>query len=106
MSADRYSICPKCHEAHIQKLADLDKQIREAYGVLPFDEYEKLKELRELTEELDPKTTLREDWEIYIDSGITPDATLNVSYEARCSECGFGFKLKEAHDMFKGTKKL
>lgn len=88
MSADNWGICPRCkmewkakQDAAFQKAAD-------AYGKLPAAEYEALQEqaLAPLPEE----TTMREDYEIWIDE----DGFFSLEYSASCKKCGFRHEFK------------
>lgn len=98
MSADRWSVCPKCYEDHLEKIAEMEKDLEASYGKVPIEVYRQKEELLKLTQELDPKTTLREDWELYLEG-----AELHIRYEASCEECKLHFKMNEAHDIVKGA---
>jgi hypothetical protein len=76
MSANNYTICPKCK-------ASREKTLSEAYGKVTPQEYE---DLLEASPECDD---LREDWEVGIWKG-----KFIVDYRARCSACSFTFSYK------------
>ncbi len=85
MSADNWTICPKC-----RKLKDEEKRlhlqkIKDSYGKVDEEAYLKLKET--VLENLED--TLREDYEIEI-----YEDNFLVSYSGGCSVCGFKFEYK------------
>lgn len=77
MSADRWSSCPICHNLP-EKYRN---GIEHMYGVVPLNEFLKLKEE---CENLKNESTVREDYELYIDN----DGTLSISYFGKCDNCG------------------
>lgn len=81
MSADRWSICPKCKRQRDDAVSK--------YGKVSEKEY-----LALLTEQQQAKTfyDLREDWDI----GVAVDGVFEVSYACSCSKCGFKFDYKHA----------
>lgn len=87
MSADNWAICPKCKAEKDES----DEQVKNAYGVVPADEYMYLVELSKKKLE----NTLREDYEI----GIYDGNEFYINYTGRCSVCGF-------EKRFKHTEKL
>lgn len=95
MSADNWSICPKCRK---QKKAEADKQMTAAkasYGKVSADEYErKMKAARELID-LDLEDTLREDWEL----GIDDDGEVSINYRASCEVCDFEYTFKHEEKL-------
>ncbi len=82
MSADNWAICPKCKRLDDEKRRSFAKQIKEAYGTLPENEY--LEMIGQLNDPARLEETLREDYEI----GILNDY-FYVSYGAHCDKCGF-----------------
>lgn len=87
MSADNWTICPKCHEEHEKKLIEFDDQVTKAYGKVPPDEYERLrKERAQLETQAEPET-LREDYE----QGIL-EGEYYLRYSGHCNVCGFDFQ--------------
>lgn len=88
MSADAWRICPKCEK--INSEGDREKAISAAkflYGKVPQADWVRLMAQAEKVVD-DPKETLREDYEIYMDeSGF-----LNIHYRCGCDVCGFSHK--------------
>ena len=87
MSADNWTICPRCKKTHE---AERDARIIEAaekYGKVSADEWVKLNDLASKEEPLEE--SLREDYGIGIDS----DGHFEVSYRCSC-KCGFRFAYK------------
>jgi len=74
MSADRWSICPKCAKKH-------DEYLDELYGKVPKNVYDARMDEKVL------KDTLGEYYEVYLDD----DGEFVVHYEGICRECGFKY---------------
>ena len=92
MSADNWSICPRCKlekgEAHAAEV----ESFTAAYGKIPQDEYE------EWREQLKPPTleeTLREDYKSF----ITEDGRLYIGYKASCRNCPFHYEFKKEEHL-------
>lgn len=63
MSADNWTVCPRCRDrAKAEKLARAQAAV-DAYGKVSAEEYAALVERS--TEPLEPKETFREDYEFY-----------------------------------------
>ena len=100
MSADNWSVCPKCQEErerdHAERVKKHKARLKKAYGNVSADEYEEL--LREKPEDqkprLDEPQSVREDYEVGIVDG---NGEFFVSYRAECQECGYGFRFKFSH---------
>jgi len=91
MSADNWAICPRCK---LEEQRRYDLQLREvatAYGRLPAEEYESMREALRNRPEL--ATTLREDYESFITEG----GRFYISYTGACQACAFRhvFKVDE-----------
>lgn len=92
MSADRWSICPKCEEKYLQKVDDARKIVLEKYGIVSADEYhdaiETARKYDEGAEDL--AQTLRE----YFGFGVVDsDGTVSYRYHASCDACDFRVEL-------------
>lgn len=87
MSADNWTVCPRCHEAYEKKLIAFDEMVTRSYGKVPPEEYERLRKERALLETRDDPTSLREDYE----QGIM-DGEYYLRYSAHCQTCGWEFK--------------
>lgn len=86
MGADNWGVCPKCKEI-------AEKNIASAYGKVSEDEY-----LAILDKNKKVETSLREDYEIGVDS----DGEFSISYSCHCSKCGFKFEYKYSQDVSAG----
>lgn len=87
MSADNWTICPKCERKdRVDKEKALDIAIIN-YGKVSAEEYEHaiFKARKGLENEYDP--TFREDWEI----GLIGDE-FAVRYRGSCTNCDFAYK--------------
>ena len=89
MSADSWSICPKCHEKHDVSLVAFDRKVQDAYGEVPAEEYIRLlAELKEMENEKE-EYTLRENYS----QGIVDDEYC-LRYSAGCTVCGWQYEKK------------
>lgn len=87
MSADRWSICPKCTERREQKIAKLHSDVEDSYGKVTIEEWDNLRARVRKLEDSDKEDTLCEDF----DTRINEEWIFSVSYKAGCSECGFTY---------------
>jgi len=84
MSADNWTQCPKCVQAHVKDVQKNEREVRKLYGVVNATKYAELQSaLADLKAKKMPDT-LREDWEI----GISGNK-YTVGYYARCQQCDF-----------------
>ena len=82
MSASRWTTCPRCSaEAHAAKAAQ-HEAARAAYGVLPIEEFERLRAEADKPIKIDE--TVREDYEFY---GFE-DGLVRARYKGACMKCG------------------
>lgn len=86
MSADNWTVCPKCKIMFENKQDKLRQQTKDGYGKVSAEEY--LSMLTEATKEVVIDNTLREDFWI----GTKSDGTFKISYGCSCQRCGFSFK--------------
>lgn len=95
MSADNWTICPKCKLAFEVEQQRQSENLNKSYGRLPVDEWlarrDKIKVVPSVQD-----TTLREDYEI----GTDEDGTFSISYSCSCA-CGFSWKYKHSEDVQK-----
>lgn len=94
MSADNWSVCPRCRDrAKAEKIARAQAAV-DAYGKVSAEEYAALVERS--TEPLEPKETFREDYEFYGASG----GTVTASYSGHCDVCGLGVDFQYEHPFY------
>lgn len=93
MSADRWSICPKCGRTADAIRAERQQAVEAAYGTLPRAEWEAM--VAEADKPVEVYETLREDWDIY----LTNDAIVHVAYKAHCDKCGARAEFKHEHPL-------
>lgn len=86
MSADSYSVCPKCSLAAAKSKLDAVAAAELAYETKPAREWERLRRIADSIPE--PDQTVREDYEI----GLLTSGQFIVTYEGSCSACDFHFK--------------
>jgi hypothetical protein len=89
MSADNWSVCPKCKEIAQKEFDDLMLKAGESYGKVSPEEY--LERIHSLPKEPTFEHTLREDYEFYLDDNFD----LLISYQAHCGKCNFKFTFRK-----------
>lgn len=93
MSASNWQQCPRClKEAHLEKGAR-EKKAEEAYGKASPAEYNLL--IKEAAKPVKTEDTLREDWEL----GVNSDGLFEVSYYCSCERCGFKYQYKHTEQV-------
>lgn len=100
MSADNWTVCPRCRLKpevnHSAIKVELMQKAKEAYGKLPPEEYEKLKRTAmDYDDNPELPDNFREDYE----QGVLEDGTYFVSYHGECHDCGFKFSYKHEEKL-------
>lgn len=90
MSADNWTICPRCFKEAEKAKAAKERKAADAYGKKPVDAYLALR--AEAEKPIALEETWREDFYIGIDRD--GGSGFSVIYEARCTACGLTFKYK------------
>jgi hypothetical protein len=93
MSADRWSVCPKCLKNEQERAKKAYQKSIDFYGSLPIEEFDKM---RKDAEEKDLDSNLGEYWEIY----ITKEGYLMIDYSCYCDYCKFRFAYKKEINVF------
>lgn len=91
MSANNWTICPKCEAEESKNAKEFSKKVEEAYGKVPVNEYLKMRE-QYIEPTLD--STLREDYEVGVWEGV-----FEVSYRCYCNICGYSFEYKHKQQL-------
>lgn len=95
MSADNWGICPKCVAAAEAEYAALQAEATEAYGKLPIEEFDALRERASVPLDTEKCRTFREDYEFWgSETGV-----IHVSYSGHCSVCRTGLDFKSEHPI-------
>lgn len=81
MSADHWGICPACKR---KAIAEHDRMVQEAVEFFG-KEREQLRAAADKKIRFEAETTLREDYECWIDE----DGLFTINYTAHCQKCGF-----------------
>jgi len=104
MSADNWAACPRCKDNKVDKVAELEKQMEEAYGKVALHVYRDMEQAlvvaRAEAEKGDSgysrDNTFREDYEIYgAEKGV-----ITVSYGGSCTVCGLRLEFQEDHPFY------
>ena len=99
MSADNWSICPKCKVTAEHAAASAATKARESYGNVPVEQYQRMIDEADKIASKGLEDTLREDFSV----GVKADGTFEVIYGCRCGTCGFAFTFKHSEPT-KGVK--
>lgn len=86
MSADNWGTCPKCLHTENLNQMKMIKKVVDAYGKMELNKWLELN--NEANQEIVMQKTLREDYQIGIDS----NGEFKIKYSAHCDKCGFAFK--------------
>lgn len=93
MSANNWTVCPRCARVWQDKKEAAHKKAAEVYGKVPPHKWMELTRKAEAVE--GPEETMREDWEI----GTRGSSTFQVGYSCACEKCGFRFSFKHSQEM-------
>ncbi len=85
MSANNWTLCPRCMKSVEARKAEDKASVEDAYGVIPSEEYAKRRE--EAHEDIELDCTMREDYAL----GMNLLGEFTISFSASCSNCGFHF---------------
>lgn len=97
MSARNWRECPKCLRDGMKAREARIARVKSQYGRIPPDEWAQLKS--EAEEPLNIPDTLREDYEIAVDtSGL-----FTVVYRCSCDECEFQFTFKKTMNALRDS---
>lgn len=86
MSADNWTVCPKCNSAAVLAREEAQLKAGAAYGKVPPAEYIAMTE--EANKPVTTDSTLREDYEL----GLNEDGQFEVSYRCSCNNCKWQYK--------------
>lgn len=89
MSADRWSVCPRCEHGRLEVIADRQAELDAAYGQLPLAEFDALRAAQEQRCATRLEPTFREDWEFY---GLE-DCAVTVEYRGQCRTCALTVRI-------------
>ncbi len=94
MSADRWSICPRCGVTEEQHAEQWNAKLADAYGKVTAAEYVAM--TTEARKPYDPTESFREDWSIGQHKG-----EFYVSYTGACTECDLShsFRIEQKLDL-------
>lgn len=87
MSANNWTICPKCKRKKEAEAERLRMKSLAAYGTVSAERYAELCGKARDAKESPLQNSMREDYEIGVDS----EGRFSVSYRANCTACGFIF---------------
>jgi hypothetical protein len=89
MSADNWSVCPRCFSRAQKEAREKWENVMALYGQIPVDEFDRKRAT--LTEpKADSFITFREDYEFY----GADEGEIHADYGGECSACGLSVTLK------------
>lgn len=94
MSADNWTICPKCADKHAENIERCERELSQSYGRISSEDWLALRDDAKRQRDVPVKETLREDYDI----GVNPNGVFEIEYTASC-ECGFKFSFKHEADV-------
>ncbi len=95
VSANNWTVCPKCKAEKAERLAKAKRELDGFYGMIPLAEYSKRQIAFEKFRDEPLEERMREDYELGVDS----DGQFEVSYRCSCEECDFAFSFKETREV-------
>lgn len=95
MSADNWTVCPRCQARRNRELRDMDQEIAESYRQVPLDEYMQMQAERDVMREETLLRTFREDYEFY----GADEGTVTVDYSGSCQKCGLETHFDHEHKI-------
>ena len=95
MSADNWAKCPRCAIKRDDDVAALSADLDAAYGVVPVEEFDRLRAERDTLAATELKATFRADYEIW---GVE-DGEFHVSYSGGCSVCKLKHEFRHSETL-------
>ncbi|MFD4946998.1 hypothetical protein ACFWNT_31850 [Streptomyces sp. NPDC058409] len=95
MSANNYTTCPRCEHQHQENLRQMAVELAEAYGKLPLEEWERMRQDHEAAKQARLEETFREDYEFH--GAETGEVT--ASYRGTCSRCALSTSFEHKHQI-------
>lgn len=91
MGADNWAVCPRCLQNAEREKNARTEELRDAYGVLPIEEFDALRAIAEQPIDHEKLLTYREDYEIGILDG---DPVFFIRYRGGCKTCGLTHRVE------------
>lgn len=94
MSADNWTICPRCKKNAEAKAEKAQADLAKLYGKISAADFlARSNALKDAAKE-QLEETFREDYQV----GMKEDGTFKTDYRGGCTECKFSFVFKEERD--------
>ena len=95
MSADNWTICPRCfHNWKTRSVFEMEAA-KDSYGKIPQEEFIQKLATAEVKAKVMIQPTLREDYEI----GVDEKGMFGVGYTCTCNVCGFKFRFEHQEKL-------
>lgn len=95
MSADNWTTCPRCTKRREAEIEAAEREVAEAYGKVPLDEWEEMGRRKSELITRTPDHTLREDYEFHGAS----DGEVIAEYSASCDICDLRVSFTHRHPI-------
>lgn len=96
MSADNWTVCPRCADRAKAESAERLQVAANAYGTVTPEEYGKLLAEAQMPVDLGDYQTFREDYEFYgAQTGM-----VTASYSGHCGTCGLGVDFRHEQRFY------
>ena len=93
MSADNWTICPRCKINADRQQRKNEEAMIKAYGKVGAEEYERLRDI--VLNRIEREESLREDYEQSMDDA----GNYYVHYSCACSKCGFHWEFEHGEKV-------
>lgn len=95
MSADNWAVCPVCDERRRIKFGQREQEVKDAYGKVMIEEFDRLREELDLDQAKTLEPTFREDYEFY----GAADGVVTATYHGHCDVCKADLKFEHDHTI-------
>ena len=93
MSADKWTVCPRCTKRREAAIEAADGEVADAYGKVPLDEWEEMRRRKSDLITSKPDHTLREDYEFH----GADEGEVVADYSASCDTCDLRVSFTHRH---------
>lgn len=95
VSADNWTVCPRCQRQRQAYIASKRTAVAELYGKVPVDEFDDARKELAALEANEPVRSFREDYDLY---GVE-EGCLTIVYSGGCTTCNLKFDHHSEHPL-------
>lgn len=100
MSADNWTICPRCHAKRQEQLEKLQAKLDASYGKVPLETFDAKRAEVAKALAVPESASMREDYELGVDS----DGYFTIDYRCSC-DCGFHYEFETSMNALEALAK-